>query len=50
MLYIFKYIVTTTYYEHYYIQNFICTYILQGVYDGINLLCCGGYGTSMGVD
>ena len=34
MLYIFEQIITTTtYYVHYYIQRFICTYILQGDFD-----------------
>ena len=48
MLYIFKQIITTTYYVHYYIQSFISTYILQGVFDWTYGHGCGGHIFGMG--
>ena len=47
MLYIFKQIITT-YYVCYYIQRFICTYILQGVCYRASRHGCGGHIPGMG--
>ena len=49
MLYIFKEIVTTTYYVCYYIQRFIYTHILQGFCDRPDSYCCGHFISGVGV-